>query len=68
MLDTYIVPTELHYSGGCFIFYRYLAPNGAVPQGQDVDRKQIKISKKSRRDDIFLLPDINEIFYKISKK
>ncbi len=37
------------------IFYPYLAPNGAVPLGQDVGRMQIKASKKSRRDGTFLL-------------
>ncbi len=27
----YTVPPGLYFSGGCFISYLYLAPNGAVP-------------------------------------
>ena len=29
----YIVPTGLNGLGGCFLFYQYFAPNGAVPLG-----------------------------------
>jgi hypothetical protein len=51
MLDIYRPYGTLLYRG-CFVFYQYLAPNGAVPQGQDVGRKQIKTPQKSRRDNM----------------
>ena len=32
--------------------YQHIVPNGTVPEGQNTGRKQIKMIKKSRRDDI----------------
>jgi len=47
----YIVPTGLSHLV-IFVFYRYCVPTGLSRQGQYIGRKEIKMSKKSRRDDI----------------